>query len=228
MSNPFVKSLLNTGTFHLKFRTKSEVLERLFLPAIIESYSRVKLVSGVHNFKENDIRNEFIRDFRERNSLLKSWLDNKIIWLGAENQACTDDYSKRTDIELKCTFHEIYFVIECKRLASFETRYIQGRNINGVYEPDGLEKFLKLFYSSKEAEAAMVGFIVNGSAQQIFLKTKDAAKIFEPSPQMSLVINKSCANWQMSFQSSHIRSDKSSILLYHLFFDFQESSLQNQ
>ncbi|MFN7117600.1 MAG: hypothetical protein ACK4TA_12430 [Saprospiraceae bacterium] len=200
-------------------------IEKLLLPAIIESYERVKLIPNIIALKENDIRNEFIKDFQQYNSILKDWVNNKSIWLGAENQAYTDDYLKRTDIEIGCTFHEIYFVFECKRLSSFESRYICGKVVDGKYEIDGLEKFLHLAYSQKEDCASMVAFIIKGNAESIFSKTKDKAELFNPSPSMGTVINNKCADWLLSFQSSHIRIDKSHILLYHLFFDLQLSSV---
>ena len=56
---------------------------------------------------------------------------------------------------------------------------MKGRkNKDGIYEPDGLEKFLNLTYSENDDKAAMVSFIIQGKITNISegLKTKVKTK----------------------------------------------------
>lgn len=224
MKNNFLKNLTKANGFHAKYSTQTELIEKLYLKAIIESYHNICSLKSNLDFskkKENDIRDLFIRDFKYNNSYLTNYINYKIISIASENQANTKNETSRTDIELFCT--GLSFVVECKRLKSTETRYVQGRkNKDGIYKPDGLEKFLNLTYSENDDKAAMVSFVIQGNITNIREGLKTKVKEFKPTSNTEKLSKLECADWEHSFQSAHIRDDKTDIHLYHLFFDFSK------
>ena len=227
MNNQFYKSqqekfkrLNKLDKFLNKYPSEKELIEQLYLLATIDSYRRIRKIDNINGFNENSIRNEFIRDFKEKNNYLKAFLNNKTIVLTAENQVYTRDYTQRTDIEFISSIHEHKFVIECKKLTSAEGRYINGREVAGGYKIDGLEKYIHLIYSEKDTEAAMASFVTKGKSTDITIKLKNKVKLFHAASDMDDYIQLKCIDWETSFQSNHIRNDKSSLKIYHLFFDF--------
>jgi hypothetical protein len=225
MSNPFYQTLkLKDSSYNTdlsrRFRTSDELIENLFLRATIEAYHRIKIQPNVKNLIENGIRNLFIEDFKISNSPLNGYIQNKTITITAENQANTQNLIQRTDIELHSNIHQIQFVIECKRLSSAETRYVQGSIKNGKYEIDGLEKFLHLNYADNDSIAGMVGFVVSGDVAKITNGLKKKVEVFHPASTMNHHIILKCLDWDNSFQSVHLKNDDTKLLLYHLLFDF--------
>lgn len=222
MTNSFrTDSLLKLKTFVSKYSTVEALIENLYLLAIIEAYDWIRTHDGVEGLLENDIRNKFTHNFKHRNSLLQEYINNYTIVLTKENEIYTQDEIQRTDIELISPSHASKFVVECKRLASAETRYVNGtHDKDGKYKVDGMEKFIELIYSESDEYAGMLGFIVKGKPKRIVNKLKLKAKDFHPSEDTKLFINRKCADWELSFKSKHIRKNKATIHLYHLFFDF--------
>lgn len=224
MSNPFylkIRQIRKLKKFLEQYPSETSLIEELYMKAILESYPRVKAINGVSNYLENGIRNEFVRDFKNSSTLLKTFIQNKTIVLTAENQVNTADLTQRTDIEFHCTFHEHTFVVECKRLSSAESRYVHGRKANGIYKIDGMEKFIHLIYSKDDRQASMVSFVVKGDVDKITNSLKAKIEIAHPSTNMDGFISKKCLDWNSSFQSEHLRSNNCSIHLYHLFLDFK-------
>ncbi len=225
MTNPFYKTLRgkdpsSKADLLARYPKQEDLIEGLFLKATIDAYHRVKFQPKAKSIIENDIRNLFIADFKTTNAPLNNYIQNNVITIASENQANTTSLVQRTDIELHSNIHQIQFVIECKRLSSAETRYVQGTTKNGQYEIDGLEKFLQLQYAENEEIAAMVGFVVNGNVDKITSGLKEKVALFHPDEVMNIHINLLCNSWQNSFQSVHLKSNKKPLLLYHLFFDF--------
>ena len=227
MSNSFYQTLkLKDPSYQAdllrRFPKPQDLIEDLFLRATVEAYHRIKLKLSVKNMIENDIRNLFIKDFKIDNSPLNEYIQNKTITITSENQANTKSLIQRTDIEFHSNIHQIQFVIECKRLSSAETRYVQGTIKNGQYEIDGLEKFLHLNYAENDSIAAMVGFVINGNIAHITNGLKEKIMIFKPASKMNIHIDLKCIDWDNSFQSVHLKTDDTDLLLYHLFFDFSK------
>lgn len=221
MKNPFYQNQLRRFDEALtKYPSTKALIEQLYLSGIIESYPRIKAIPNIESFLENEIRNEFVRDFKKSNSLLKGFIQNKTIALTAENQVYTSDLTQRTDIEFISASHSHKFVVEFKRLSSAEGRYLSGREIGEIYKADGLEKFIHLIYSEGDDEAAMISFVVKGKPEKIALKLKGRVKSFCPVSGIDELLKLRCVNWEVSFQSKHIRNDHTSILIYHLFLDF--------
>ena len=225
MSNPFYKTLRAKDPSYkvellARYPKQEDLIESLFLKATIDAYHRIKFKPKVKSMIENDIRNLFIEDFKTTNAPLNSYIQNNVISIASENQANTTSLVQRTDIELHSNIHQIQFVIECKRLSSTETRYIQGTTKNGQYEIDGLEKFLHLQYAENEEIAAMVGFVIKGDVAKITSGLKEKVALFHPDEAMNTHINLLCNGWHNSFQSTHLKNNMKPLLLYHLFFDF--------
>lgn len=200
--------------------TKS-LIEDLYLSAILDSYPRVKSIPSVNKCTENQIRDKFIYDFKNASPLLKDYIQNKIIVLTTENQAYTKSLTQRTDIELISSWHGHHFVVECKRLSSAESRYVHGTTKNGVYEIDGMEKFIELIYAANEKEAAMLSFVIKSDIQKTTNKLRDKVEKFRPASSMSSFITQKCLGLPTSFQSKHTRTHGNLIQIYHVFLDFR-------
>jgi hypothetical protein len=225
MSNLFYKSLKPYNPIFRedllkRFPLPQDLIEGLILRAAIEAYSRIQLKPSVKLMIENSIRNLFVEDFKLYNSPLNGYIQNKVITITSEDQANTKSLIQRTDIAFHSNIHQIQFVIECKRLSSAETRYVQGKIKNGEYEIDGLEKFLHLNYAENDAIAGMVGFVVGGDIVKITSGLKNKVEIFHPASIMNRHIILKCLDWDNSFQSIHLKNDETELLLYHLLFDF--------
>ena len=189
-------------------------------PEAIREKIRKKYPNSVKGLRENDIRNKFTHHFKHHNSLLKEYINNCTIMLTKENEACTRDETQRTDIELFVSWYG-KFVVECKRLNSAETRYIHARtDKEGAYNVDGMEKFIELIYSEGDEYAGMIGFIIKGNAAKIANKLKLKIEDFHPSCVITSLLEQKCADWELSFQSKHIRTNNEAIHFYHIFFDF--------
>ena len=225
MSNPFYTNLKHYDPAFKedllkRFPRPQDLVEGLFLQATVDAHQRIKLKPSIKSMIENDIRNLFIEDFKVSNSPLNSYIQNKVITLTSENQANTKSLIQRTDIEFHSNIHQIQFVIECKRLSSAETRYVQGSTKNGKYEIDGLEKFLHFNYAENDEIAGMVGFVVSGDVVKITNGLRQKIAVFHPASTMSQHINLQSIGWDNSFQSAHLKTDRTELLVYHLFFDF--------
>lgn len=222
MTNPFYdNTIIKLESFIFKYPTISALIEKIYLLAIIEAYHWIKKHDNVEGLLENEIRNKFTHHFKHHNSLLREYINNYTIVLTKENEVYTKDETQRTDIELISPGHEHKFVVECKRLNSAETRYVHGTtNKEGTYKIDGMEKFIELIYSEGDEYAGMIGFIVKGNSIKIINKLKLKIENFYPSSDISSLLAQKCADWELSFQSKHIRNNKKLIHFYHIFFDF--------
>jgi len=220
--NPFYQQQRKKFDAILKSYLSTEsLIEGLYLRAILDSYLRVKIIPNINTYTENKIRDEFIRDFKNTNALVKDYIQNKIIVLTAENQAYTKSLTQRTDIELISSWHSHRFVVECKRLSFAEGRYIHGKMVKGKHEIDGMEKFIHLIYAEGDKEAAMLSFVIKSDPQKTTNKLRDKVEVFRPAPDMGKFIGKKCIGLATSFQSNHTRTDGSPIQIYHVFLDFR-------
>ncbi len=222
MRNPFYNNtIFKLDNFISKYPTIRALIEELYLMAIIEAYNWINDNGSVAGLLENEIRNKFTHHFKCHNSVLKGYINNYTIVLTKENEVYTKDETQRTDIELISPGHENKFVVECKRLNSAETRYIHGTtDKKGIYKIDGMEKFIELIYSEGDEYAGMIGFIIKGNPMKIANKLKLKIKDFCPSSDMAFLLEQKCADWELSFQSKHIRNNNKAIHFYHMFFDF--------
>ncbi|MCE7923062.1 MAG: hypothetical protein DYG98_08380 [Haliscomenobacteraceae bacterium CHB4] len=203
----------------VKFPTVQALVEQLYLSAILDAYPRVKSIPGIAGMSENTIRNRVVEDFKFSNPVIREYIQNKLIFIAAENQAYTASLSQRTDLEFHNSIHQHKFVIECKRLSTAEERYVHGRIKNGQYQHDGLEKFVNLTYAAEDNEGAMLSFIVGRNPSEIVNGLNRRVQVFHPSSHSASLSTQLCLGWALSFQSSHSRTDGRPFHLYHLFFN---------
>jgi hypothetical protein len=202
----------------LKYPTQKDIIEKLYLNGIIRSYNNINQTEGNCELKENEIRNKFIYDFKYHNTDFEKLINNKILYFASENQTVKEDGTiYRTDIEFIISSFGL-FTIECKKLKSAESRYIN----------DGISRFTDLKYSEKEEYAGMIGFVCSGHISKIVNNLKPKVRAFCFANDSDNVLNKKCVDWEFSFQSKHLRTDGSIIHLYHLFFDFSENTINER
>ena len=201
----------------LKYSSQKEIIEKLYLNGIIKSYKNIKQTEENCKLKENEIRNKFIYDFKYHNTDFEKLINNKILYFTSENQIIKKDGNFRTDIEFIISSYGL-FTIECKKLHSAESRYIN----------EGISRFTDLNYSENEDYAGMIGFVCSGYITKILINLKPKVRAFCFATDFDNLLNKKSADWEFSFQPKHIRIDYSSIHLYHLFFDFSENTINER
>lgn len=201
------------------FKDIPTLIKELYIAAIVDAHPRIQATSAIKHLNENKIRNCLVKDFQEINPIISEYFQNKLITLASENQAYTTNYEQRTDIEIHSNGHQHSFVIECKKLTAAESRYVHGRTVKGVYEHDGLEKFIDMTYAATDDEGAMLSFILGGIPEAIVATLNQNVQAFSPSPTSILLSTQLCLDWKLSFQSSHIRSNGQAFRIYHLFYD---------
>jgi len=208
--------------FRSKYSSHKEVIEKLYLKAFINAFERIKHIEGISTFSENTIRDKFQYDFEHSNPLITKYISNQTITFNSESQIIEKQEKYRTDIKLFCAWYREHFVIECKLLRSASQVYIKGRynKVEEKYEVNGIERFITLTYSKNDDYAGMLGFIIKGNSGRIVNSLKHKVKDFRPSDEIDQFIDQKCVEWELSFQSTHIRINKTKIHLYHLFFDF--------
>lgn len=192
-----------TNLSNLGYTSKQDIIEKLYLFSLIGAYDRIdKKIST-----ENDIRDRFCDDlYNNEKSPLRKWLQIKVIYLNWENWSFAGDGTKvRSDFSFK--FSGMEFIIECKRL----------KNADSAYITNGLDRFINLQYAEGDELAGMIGFVISGD--QVTISSTLQSKIH--SLAHTLAISPSSSFSTSFFNSSHQRSDTSSIGLYHMFFDFK-------
>jgi hypothetical protein len=202
MNSDFFKGLLK----NVRYDNYSKLIEGLYIPAIIDSFQRLKNIPQISNLIENKIRNNLVYDLENNNPILKPFLQNNILKLTKENTILISPaITKRTDIEF---FISLYgeFVVECKSLRSAEQRYID----------EGVARFTSEFYSKNNSEAGMIGFIVNGPMDKIMdgliMKVQKHQLVLNSNYRLK----QNCVSYIHSFHSEHNRITKNSILIHHL------------
>jgi|SRR5690606_19991372 len=203
MNDPQVFLKANLGLFG--FQSKQELIEKVFLQSLTDSYNRI-----VHTVStENDIRDRFVKDIYSTPSTLRDWLQGSLMYLDWENWKFTASVTlARADISFKLTGCE--FIIECKRLKSADKAYID----------EGLERFRTLHYAKGHNYAGMIGFIINSKGSTILsgLKSKVQSHYSVSTPFSSAHFG----GISSSFLSTHERVDQTKINVYHLFFEFND------
>lgn len=204
--------------FISKYPTQRDVIEQLYIQAIIDSYARVKTIPNIGKLSEPKIRNKLAYDLENKNGVIKDWINERIIQLTTEGQIIKKEDIYRTDIVFFISGFGS-FVIECKRLTSAEQRYIG----------DGIRRFTDLEYAQKDEFAGMISFVVRGNILTIVEKLTRKVKAFNFDSAFENLLGSKYAGWDTSFQSNHIRINNERIHIYHLFFAlYYNSSLMNR
>lgn len=192
----------------LGYKTKEDLYENLYLKAFIDTYQRIEKTSGL----EEEIRDRFVFDLQWVNPLTKDLIQQQILILTWERWLYDSKKEKRrADISFSISGFE--FIMECKRLKFADSKYLN----------DGIERFVRLKYAKRDTCAGMIGFVIGGDIKKIVAHLKTKVKDFYFSPGFEYLLEKSCLDWEHSFQSKHDRDNNTRIHLYHLFFDFISS-----
>lgn len=187
-----------------KYSSKQEI-EDLCLKALAESYERIKKIKGISSLNENGIRDQFVIDLEQVNESIRHAIDNYIIIIIPESYKVIT--RKRPDIEFILPFNKARLVIECKKLSSAESRYVN----------DGLNRFIELSYAKNQKKAGMIGFICSNN----FISTISKLKALVANFHIVSIHDTPVVGYKYSFQSIHKRIDLSEILVLHLFFNFK-------
>jgi hypothetical protein len=185
------------------YRSKQDIIERLYLQSLVDSYGRIAHTVST----ENDIRDRFMHDLYTTHSQLKDWLQGSLIFLDWENWKFKPGMTlARADISFKLTGCE--FIMECKRLNAADKAYID----------EGLARFVTLHYAQGHEYTGMIAFVTNDKSDVILngLKTRVANYHALSTPFSA----ETYGGLSSSFQSSHERSDGTSVNVYHLVFAF--------
>ncbi|SDH28933.1 hypothetical protein [Mucilaginibacter gossypii] len=195
----FIKA--NIGYFG--YSSKQDLIENLYLSSLIDSYTRI-----AHTITtENEIRDRFMADLYQTPSKLKDWLDQRLMYLDWENWKFTPELKlARADISFKISGCE--FIIECKRL----------KYADNLYFEEGLSRFIKHHYAKGDEFAGMIGFVINDRDDDILKGLK--AKVKNHDHLSTPFSTGTFAGLPASFQSSHTRTDSTTIHVYHLLFSF--------
>lgn len=191
------------GLGKLKFKSKQDLIENLFIRSIHESYSRIDKNIGI----ENDIRDRFIYDFYHNSDLLTGLINQSIVFVNWERWVFkNEDDLGRTDLSFAIS--GIEFIVECKRLKTASSQYVD----------EGLYRFINKDYSANESYAGMMGFVVEGDIKGICstLETNCKSHYYCENDFVNLKTD----FVENSFVTSHHRKDLEAINIYHMFFEF--------
>lgn len=203
------KDFLSSFEENVRFGSYAELVHELYIPSIIDSFGRLRVVDKIDTLIENHIRNHLAFDLENDNSILRPYLEKKLLKLTKENTLLISlEETMRTDIEFFLSeFGD--FVIECKKLSSADQRYIH----------DGLARFSGEFYSKKDEEAGMIGFIYGGAIDNIVTNLKPKVKAHQPGADIDALLKEICCGYKHSFHSRHTRITQPEIFIHHLFVD---------
>jgi hypothetical protein len=190
---------------HLGYKTKEDLYENLYLEAFIDTYRRI----DKHSLLENKIRDDFVYDFEYVNPLTSDLIQQGVITLNWERRLNVSEEEKRR-ADISFSISGLGFIIECKRLASAESKYLD----------EGIKRFIDLKYGKSDSHGGMVAFVIGGNIKKIAEIIKSKVKEFYFTIGCEDLLEKKCLSWEYSFQSRHDRINNTQIHLYHLFFDF--------
>lgn len=200
------EQFIRNGLGCLGYKSKQDIIENLYLKAIVDSYNRIDKNIGI----ENDIRDRFVHDFYYKSPLLTKWIQSNIIFVNWERWV----FKNETDLgraDLSFAISGLEFIVECKRL----------KNANQKYIDEGLHRFLNNEYSENESCSAMLGFIIEGNIKDIRLGI--LRKCETENYIQNEFTQQKYTDWEHNFKTTHSRKNNSEINVYHLFFEFKKS-----
>lgn len=200
------------------------------------------IFSNLIKFKSiTDIKYLAKKSEKEISRKVRNWLRKKECFSGIGfkvESECENENSEiigYNDLKFIHSGWKNSFVIECKLLENSTSKineYIHNKN----KEDGGMYRFFINKYATNFPYGGMLGYIVKDDVKEIIAKIKERIRILEITSEndhkygtsiySDELFNSKILNQDLSFQSSHIRYDKTSkeltspILLFHLFFDF--------
>ena len=195
------------GALNIITKSKQEVIENIYLQSIIDSYPYIDKSYGL----ENNIRDRFYNDLKNRNPLTKDLIEREILDITFERwEQVSETEKSRVDLQFFMSQHK--FEVECKRL-------FEQPGMNKPYLDEGLIRFIELKYAEKSRYSGMIGFIVSGDIDKIHSEIYNEAIKFNAKNES---IEAKQSKWKNSFISHHKKLDNSEIVVYHLFFQFAD------
>jgi hypothetical protein len=191
----------------LKYTSTTDLIENLYLKALIDAYPTVRAIKNICAFNENKIRNEFQHIIQYKSGRLSLLIEERLITLGVENQIVTvSQENKRTDIEFNIP--GLKYIVECKK--------VKGVN-RAQYIDSGISRFVQHEYTNKyDYFASMCSFVVKGDVDKIVLGTKKRVDDYHCTE-----IRDDKIGTFDYFYSKHTKVDEAELLISHLFFDMK-------
>lgn len=197
------------GLGMLNYKSRQDLYERLYLKALVDSYSRISHTPDI----ENKIRDRFVWDMENNNNLTKELIQEGILQLDFERiHFVSIDEKRRPDLVFFISGIG-NFTVECKRLFNQNSK-------NKEYIKNGLSRFIELKYSRNNNYAGMLGFIVENKQQQILEDLKKNVLLYKHVK--SKFSEEEFKGWDLFFKSTHKRKNYTEIHIYHLFFNFSQ------
>ena len=224
---------LDANSFSEAQEFKTNQLEAI-LQECIKIYNNITITQSNFPNKENIIRNEFLTylkndDYKNAHNPLGNYHFDKE----------TDEDAGRADIRIlpvnPYQGDRAYYIIECKRLDSKNLKGSTG--LNAKYIANGICRFIYEIYPSYYKVSVMFGFLVeslnidtdivdniNSMIDHPFVNDHD--KIVNANAIRKLQHHNLSGGYKYAYTSRHkINTRNTSIILYHLMFDFSRNIL---
>ena len=135
--------------------------------------------------------------------------------------------AKEIDLSLYDVWDKNYlqrrFIWEAKRVGD-KRRNIVYENLNSEYVNEAIYRFIKIDYANDLNDAGVLAYVLEGNAADIVFdinQTMGNIRINHPLPLSNhLFPAKSIGGFKDIYNSHHIRTDNTEIVLHHLFFSF--------
>ena len=199
--------------FYTSFPTSQSIIEGLYIPSIIRAYDYVRTTTtkNLRELKENDLRDELMIIFQDKYQFLGKY--RKYVNVSSEQTKVI--IKKRTDLEFFVS-HFGSFIVECKQFEDYDLSYIKGKNKNGVYDQNGLERFISCVYVTGEDKyAGMLGFYKNDTPAELIANLQIKIKKYFPKTHFPNFQPEQFSHYPHSFLSYHPREDETEITVYH-------------
>ncbi|MBQ3353798.1 MAG: hypothetical protein IJL04_00175 [Bacteroidales bacterium] len=211
--------------------TRRDTYFETVLTACVEVYKEIINSSIELEDNENKIRDKFLKylqnlDFKKSHELKNLKFDKE-----------TTENAGRADIRVLPTKDEYindeeYYIIECKRLDSHNTKGTTG--LNAEYVKNGICRFVSGYYSTYYGCNAMFGFVVEHvDIENDIVNSINSMLNVTMTNDHDIDVNANVIQ-QMSFQdfansypysylSTHTHISGKELALYHLMFDFSNN-----
>ncbi|MDE3183886.1 MAG: hypothetical protein KGM16_10750 [Bacteroidota bacterium] len=173
---------------------------------------------------ENSIRDILYINYLNRDAIRKSvglqyyYFDREIL---------EDSTAGRTDIRILNAYSFLetaaYYIIECKRLDTKNTKGSTG--LNAKYIENGICRFASKTYSAHYKTNGMIGFVIeslNISENVISINMLLKTTFTKSNTTQELKYRELVAGFEFSYCSAH-RIEKNNVVIYHLMLDFSKN-----
>jgi len=175
---------------------------------------------------ENKIRDELLLKYLRNNTVRDRYA---LTDYNFDREVPEDHSIGRTDIKVTTidTFmtQEAYYILECKRLNNVNKKGISG--LNAEYIKNGINRFVKGYYSSYHSANAMIGFVVEKldiDSNILDLNHLLTSSFTYINTIQAITKENFINNFPYHYSSRHITSKGSKNLkLYHLMLDFSKN-----